>query len=230
MGSPGPFTWRGTIFAIEVGGEYIDRDKTVYIGPLDETPEPIDKYSYVGMSVAAGRFFESNETFFASGAPRTNLHGAVYVFRRRRNVQVMDISLIIAGEQFGSSFGYEILVADVNKDGFDDLIVGAPFYYNDTEGGAVYVYYNVRSCTALSCPYDLKLTGSAESRFGFSMTSLDDINRDGYTDVAIGAPYEGIGAIYVYLGSANGLVTPHSQVCLYFRTLCFDVMIFHVSH
>lgn len=48
MGSPGPFTWRGTIFAIEVGGNYIDRDKTVYIGPLSETPEPIDKYSYVG--------------------------------------------------------------------------------------------------------------------------------------------------------------------------------------
>lgn len=48
MGSPGPFTWRGTVFAIEVGGNYIDRDKTVYIGPLSETPEPIDKYSYVG--------------------------------------------------------------------------------------------------------------------------------------------------------------------------------------
>lgn len=52
MGSPGPFTWRGTIFAIEVGGEYIDRDKTVYIGPLSETPEPIDKYSYVGKFIS----------------------------------------------------------------------------------------------------------------------------------------------------------------------------------
>lgn len=50
------------------------------------------------------------------------------------------------------------------------------------------------------------------SRFGFSMTSLGDINRDGYTDIAIGAPYEGIGAIYIYLGSANGLITPASQV------------------
>lgn len=44
------------------------------------------------------------------------------------------------------------------------------------------------------------------------MTSLGDINHDGYTDVAIGAPYEGGGAIYIYLGSANGLVTPYSQV------------------
>lgn len=69
------------------------------------------------MSVAAGRFFESNERFFVSGAPRTDLHGAVYVFKRSRNLQVMDIYKIIRGEQFGSSFGYEILVTDINKDG-----------------------------------------------------------------------------------------------------------------
>lgn len=96
---------------------------------------------------------------------------------------------------------------------FDDLIVGAPFYFNNTEGGAVYVYYNLRNCNeTVACRYDLKLTGPAESRFGFSMTALGDINRDGYTDIAIGAPYEGIGAIYIYLGSANGLITPYSQV------------------
>lgn len=95
---------------------------------------------------------------------------------------------------------------------FDDLIVGAPFYFNNTEGGAVYVYYNLRNCTETDCKFDLKLTGPAESRFGFSMTALGDINRDGYTDIAIGAPYEGIGAIYIYLGSAMGLITPPSQV------------------
>lgn len=69
------------------------------------------------MSVAAGRFFESDEVFFVSGAPRTDLHGAVYIFKRTRNVQVMDIYKIIKGEQFGSSFGYEVLVTDINKDG-----------------------------------------------------------------------------------------------------------------
>lgn len=90
--------------------------------------------------------------------------------------------------------------------------MGAPFYFNNTEGGAVYVYYNLKDCTEINCKYDLKLTGVAESRFGFSMTALGDINRDGYIDIAIGAPYEDIGAIYIYLGSANGLITPPSQV------------------
>lgn len=72
----------------------------------------------VGMSVAAGRFFDSNDTYFVSGAPRTDLHGAVYIFSRKRNEQVMNIYKIIKGEQFGSSFGYEILVTDINKDGY----------------------------------------------------------------------------------------------------------------
>lgn len=56
-------------------------------------------------------------------------------------------------------------------------------------------------------------TGAAgESRFGSSMTSLGDLNRDGYKDIAVGAPYEGKGAIYIYLGSQNGLIKEPAQV------------------
>lgn len=54
--------------------------------------------------------------------------------------------------------------------------------------------------------------GPQESRFGFSLTTLGDINKDGYNDVAIGAPYEGGGAIYIYLGSSQGLSDMYSQV------------------
>lgn len=75
------------------------------------------KHYNLGMSVAAGRFFENKEKYFVSGAPRAELHGAVYIFKRSRNLQVMDIYNIIKGEQFGSSFGYEVLVTDINKDG-----------------------------------------------------------------------------------------------------------------
>lgn len=51
-----------------------------------------------------------------------------------------------------------------------------------------------------------------ESRFGSSMTSLGDLNHDGFLDVAVGAPYEGRGAIYIFLGSKDGLVTEPAQV------------------
>lgn len=49
-------------------------------------------------------------------------------------------------------------------------------------------------------------------RFGFSIANLGDLNKDGYEDVAIGAPYEGKGAVYIYLGSDKGLITEPAQV------------------
>lgn len=69
------------------------------------------------MSVAGGRFFELDDIFYAAGAPRAKLHGAVYMFHRTPKVELMAVYMIIEGEQFGSSFGYELLVADINKDG-----------------------------------------------------------------------------------------------------------------
>lgn len=48
LGTPGPYTWRGTLFAISVGGEYLKRDKNHYYGPHLEQTSPVDKYSYLG--------------------------------------------------------------------------------------------------------------------------------------------------------------------------------------
>ncbi|KAJ8933060.1 hypothetical protein NQ318_023093 [Aromia moschata] len=78
-----------------------------------------------------------------------------------------------------------------------------------TKEGAVYIYYDNKQCIHVS----KKIIAWDKSRFGFSMTSLVDINKDGYNDVAIGAPYEdNHGAVYIYLGSQNGLNDEPSQV------------------
>ena len=48
-----------------------------------------------------------------------------------------------------------------------------------------------------------------------SLASLSDINKDGYDDIAVGAPYDGekgTGAVYVYLGSRKGLQPKYAQV------------------
>jgi hypothetical protein len=57
-------------------------------------------------------------------------------------------------------------------------------------------------------------------RFGFAMTNLGDLNSDGYEDIAVGAPYEGKGAVYIYLGSAQGLIPEPSQVCI-MLSICY---------
>nr|XP_023029368.1 integrin alpha-PS1 isoform X1 [Leptinotarsa decemlineata] len=211
MGAPGPYTWRGTVFGQVVVGDFLTKDKTIYHGPFGDIDE-IEKYSYLGMSVAGGHFFDKSEYTYISGAPRAEMKGKVYFFTKYNNEE-FNISLIITGEQFASSFGYEVLAVDVNNDGYDDLLVGAPFYYGENKGGAVYIYYNMKNCVQENCTWNKVLHGTQQSRFGFSMTSLGDINKDGYNDVAIGAPYDNErGAVYIYLGSQNGLNEEPSQV------------------
>lgn len=50
-----------------------------------------------------------------------------------------------------------------------------------------------------------------KARFGTTLTKLGDINHDGYNDIAVGAPFAGNGAVFVYLGSAKGLRDQPSQ-------------------
>lgn len=69
------------------------------------------------MSVTGGSFF-SEEMSYAAGAPRANGTGQVVLFaKKKRSYPTMEVRLVIPGEQFASSFGYEISSADLNGDG-----------------------------------------------------------------------------------------------------------------
>ncbi|XP_014485304.1 PREDICTED: integrin alpha-PS1 isoform X2 [Dinoponera quadriceps] len=213
IGTPGPHTWRGTVYLFTVSDEFLTRDNTVYSAPMQDL-SPVNKYSYLGMSVAVGNFFGKGLAY-AAGAPRSNGTGQVVLFTRYDYKPDMEVTLVLDGEQFASSYGYEITSADVNGDKLTDLIVAAPFYFNKVEGGAVYVYTALDVCRITKdderC-LPVKLVGREESRFGFALTNLGDLNKDGYEDVAIGAPYEGKGTVYIYLGSKNGIIKTPSQV------------------
>ncbi len=88
---------------------------------------------------------------------------------------------------------------DLNSDGYQDLIVGAPFYKGT---GAVYIYMNGKDGIRADEKTVTKIVGSAsEGRFGFSLANAGDLNNDGFGDVVIGAPYDGRGKIFVYMGS-----------------------------
>ena len=47
IGTPGPYTWRGTIFTNSIRFGMRD-DKIWYSGPLVEGASPVEKYSYLG--------------------------------------------------------------------------------------------------------------------------------------------------------------------------------------
>ncbi|XP_016039165.2 integrin alpha-PS1 isoform X2 [Drosophila simulans] len=209
LGSPGPYTWRGSIWVTQVGGEYLQRDKTTYYSDHSDLNSPVDKYSYLGMSVTGGRFF--GHMSYAAGAPRSEGHGQVVIFDKSTDNPI-PVHSILDGEQFGSSFGYELATADINGDHRPDLIVAAPLYFTKTEGGAVYVYQNIQD--TLPVKYTLKLTGPVESRFGLALANIGDLNKDNCEDLAVGAPYEGNGVVYIYLGSSQGLNSKPAQKIL----------------
>ena len=113
-------------------GESFYRDPHVF----DET----------GYAIAQGNFFPTSESerHFAVGAPNANrLTGRVYIcykcFRpdKERKVRIKDgsridpslmIELKNGRNQTGARFGNAVAAVDINGDGFDDLVVGAPLH------------------------------------------------------------------------------------------------------
>jgi len=101
---------------------------------------------------------------------------------------------------------------DINKDGYADVLLGAPGYDNgETDEGAVFIYHG--SAAGLGASATLTLEGGqAGAYFGTALGAAGDVNADGYADVIVGAPgYDenGMdkGAAFVYHGAAGGLTT-----------------------
>ena len=98
---------------------------------------------------------------------------------------------------------------DINNDGRDDIVVGAPHHsiYANSEikfdVGAIYVYYQT-SKGLYKKENSINIIGEISGgQFGFAIANLGDSNGDGYNDLAVGAPYEsdGSGTVYIFHGS-----------------------------
>lgn len=69
------------------------------------------------MSTTAAFFLGDQRMVYAAGAPRANGTGQVVLFTKSKpSLNLMDVNLTISGEQFASSFGYELATADLNGD------------------------------------------------------------------------------------------------------------------
>ncbi len=108
--------------------------------------------------------------------------GRVYVFSGQNG----DTLFVLSGEAAGDNFGVSVSKAgDLDDDGFADIIIGA--HANDGNGidaGRAYVFSGQTKDTLYVFSGEL-----GADYFGFSVSSAGDINKDGYSDVIIGARY-----------------------------------------
>ncbi|NQV51361.1 MAG: FG-GAP repeat protein [Candidatus Marinimicrobia bacterium] len=111
-------------------------------------------------------------------------------------------AIILRSETANNDFAYVVSTAgDINNDGYDDVIIGAPAHNSNT--GRVYVFFGG---TAMDTIVDITLSGEGFSDvFGKSISAAGDINNDGYDDIIIGAKnYDSDrGRAYIYFGATS---------------------------
>jgi hypothetical protein len=146
--------------------------------------------------------------------------GRIYVYHGSENGIITPAATMINGEDEGWEFGFSVSTAgDVNNDGYDDIIVGAPLSnLGNTDGGEMYIYHG--SPSGISSQMKRRYWGTTGDRLGSSVSTAGDVNNDGYDDVIIGAyladPGGGSndrGKAYVFHGSSSGVVnTPNDTL------------------
>ncbi|MCC6659999.1 MAG: FG-GAP repeat protein [Phycisphaerales bacterium] len=118
--------------------------------------------------------------------------------------------------QGAGDFGRAVAaVADVNADGFGDVVVGAPGEHAPTKpntSGRAYVMSGATGALikVLSTP-----NAEVGGQFGWSVSGIPDVNGDGRGDVIVGAPHEDPGAsaadcgrAYIFSGATGVLLKP----------------------
>lgn len=194
-------------------------------------------------NVALGDFNDDGQPDLLMGAPQADGPGGqrpdageAYVFFGPLQGEVdllnedPDITIYGASgtSEGGDGLGFSVFSGDLDDDGVDDVMVGAPGvtagFDPRTDQGRLYVFYGrpdlggITSFDLAEDEYDLTVTGSE----GFSRLSTDvdlgDFNGDGRTDLLVSSPYAGRapgtppgsartaeGEIYVKFGTGDRL-------------------------
>jgi hypothetical protein len=154
--------------------------------------------------LVGGRYYSSGET----------LNGTVFLYYGSSEGLSTTPNWTYESPQAGATLGMAVDGAgDLNGDGFDDVIVGAPNYDKTTSSdGAAYVFLG--SETGLSdTPLELASSWPG-ALFGFAVSAAGDLDGDGYDDLLVGAPEADVtvppdgmdeGLVMVYFGDADGI-------------------------
>src|SRR5688572_16086161 len=121
------------------------------------------------------------------------------------------VDLDVEDSWFGASVSS---AGDVNGDGFDDVLVGAPLFDDGAlvDVGAAFVFLSTTDGPETTPSWSFA-SDVPDSGLGWNVSSAGDVNGDGFDDVILGAYLAGSGGeAYVFHGSAFGLATAPSWI------------------
>jgi hypothetical protein len=160
---------------------------------------------------AVGDFQLRGESYVIFGGPAAGGSGTVEL----SSLDGTD-GFVLNGCNFYDSCGSSVASGgDVNGDGYDDLIVGAPLAGSDT--GKSYVVFGgpnvglsgVVDVSGLDGTNGFELNAGSLDKAGSSVSTAGDVNGDGFDDLIVGAPSTALyyatnrGTSFVVFGAAD---------------------------
>jgi hypothetical protein len=165
-----------------------------------------------GAAITAGDFDADGIEDLMVGAPNADLHGysngCVYIFLGRSGFDTSsanEADVALGGYFSNTSFGSGLASADVNGDGYGDVLVGAPRYsLGANKNGRVFVFYGLEDpLDELAGFCNVIYTGEEINNGGFGTSvGILDCDQDGKSDLmssAVGVD-SAAGRVYLFRG------------------------------
>jgi hypothetical protein len=204
-------------------------DLTALSGSNGFRLEGVSQFNRIGQSVAnAGDLNGDHIDDLAVCSPRVGSAGACYVVFGRNTAfsAVIDLGslngsngFVINGLSAADELGTSVAgAADINKDGFDDLVIGAPGA--DNHAGSTYVLFGRNGnfgtsfdLSTLDGSNGFRIDGGATFDYsGNAVAAAGDVNGDQVDDLIIGASeasaISGAWEAYVVFGRASSVAQP----------------------